>query len=292
MPSLARRTDPVKIAAAKERDAALRTSIDDGLKTLANAIDTVRASEQFEAYLRTQALFHDYSFGNCMMIYMQCPIASRVAGFQTWKKLKRFVMKGQKSIRILAPMVFKKKEPKSDGSDDTGVCFRCVSVFDVSQTEGEDLPTIDCPDITEASDTLLADLCSVTTSRGIALSFGTVENGAYGVSRGGSIQIAKQHSTGQQAKTLAHELAHEALHRDKDLRATLTQTTRELEAESVAYVVCRRFGLDCTVRSSTYVTLWGGDVKLLRASLDRISKAARSIIDEVETGRKAGKAVA
>ena len=285
-----KRSDPAKVAAAKERDAQLRSSVDDDLKLFANAIDTVRASERFEAYLRTQALFHDYSFGNCMMIAMQCPSASQVAGYQTWKKLKRQVRKGEKSIRIIAPVPFKKE--KADGTDDTGMFFRCVSVFDVAQTDGEPLPAIDCPDIATSADRLLADLCGITAARGIALSFGTIPNGAYGMSQGGAVTVDNTHSTGQQSKTLAHELAHESMHRDKELRTTLTQSVRELEAESVAYVVCRRFGLDTSVRSSAYVTLWGGDTKTLRASLTRISSAARSIIDEIESARKAGKAVA
>ena len=120
----------------------------------------------------------------------------------------------------------------------------------------------------------------MATKRGIAVTFTKIESGAYGVSKGGSIDVTTGHTTGQQAKTLAHELAHEALHWEK--RGTFTRSAAELEAESVAYVVCRHFGLDTNVRSSTYIAIWQGDAKALRESLERIATTARDIIDDVE----------
>ena len=106
----------------------------------------------------------------------------------------------------------------------------------------------------------------------------------------GEVRIDSAYTTGQQAKTLAHELAREALHGPAD-RGSLTRSIAELEAESVAYVVCRHFGLDSEVRSAAHITLWNGDSKSLKASLDRIGKTARAIIDDVETASE-GKAVA
>ena len=101
------------------------------------------------------------------------------------------------------------------------------------------------------------------------------------------VQLVPRHPTGQQAKTLAHELAHEAMHWED--RGPLTRSIAELEAESVAYVVCKHFGLDAEVRSSRYIALWDGDAKALRASLERIAKAARAMIDDVAAiaGKKA-----
>ena len=158
--------------------------------------------------------------------------------------------------------------------------FRAVHVFDVAQTEGPELPAVEVPTIDSAADCLLAKLRSVADSRGIAVSFQPLSGGAFGVSKQGTIEVDNQHPTGQQAKTLAHELAHEALHWED--RGPLTRSIAELEAESVAYVVCTHFGLDVEVRASRYIALWDGDSKALRASLERIANTARGIIDDVE----------
>ena len=110
-----------------------------------------------------------------------------------------------------------------------------------------------------------------------------MEPGYYGVSKGGTIEIAKGHTTGQQSKTLVHELAHESLHKGKENRKGLTRTIAELEAESVAYVVCAHFRMDVEIRASRYIALWDGDAKALRESLERIATTARSIIDDLES---------
>ncbi len=261
---------------------ALRQTIDDHIDVLAKAVDAVRASEMFKRYLDVQARFHKYSWGNTMLIYSQNPDAERVAGFGTWKKLGRNVRKGEHGIRIFAPCPWKKTETDDAGKDTErqGMYFKVVHVFDVSQTDGAELPKVDVPDVEIAADTLLGSLGRVAGNRGIAVKFTEVESGAYGVSKGGSIDVATGHATGQQAKTLAHELAHEALHWEK--RGTFTRSAAELEAESVAYVVCRHFGLDTSVRSSTYIAIWQGDAKALRESLERIATTARDIIDDVE----------
>ena len=116
--------------------------------------------------------------------------------------------------------------------------------------------------------------------RGITVAYVDLDPGHYGTSKGGKIDLAKGMTSGQAAKTLAHELAHEILHKSK--QEGLTRTIAELEAEAVAYVVCRHFGLDADVRASRYIALWGGDGQALRASLDRISTTARAIIDDAE----------
>ena len=135
----------------------------------------------------------------------------------------------------------------------------------------------------------MTSLKRVAMDRGIAVTFGKIESGAFGVSKKGAIDIDDQHATGQQAKTLAHELAHEALH--WDVKSPITRNIAELEAESVAYVVCSHFGLDVEVRASRYIALWDGDSKALKASLERIGKTGRSLIDEIEA-LKSRKAVA
>lgn len=260
----------------------LRARIDGSLATLANAVDEVRASEAFRAYLDMQAKFHRYSWHNCMLIAMQCPSATHVAGYRQWQKLGRQVRKGEKSIAIVAPCTFKRKAERDDEADETGVYFRAVSVFDVAQTDGPDLPDVEVPTLDDAADSLLAGLVSVAVSRKIQVVFGPIPGGAFGLSKGGTIDIDDQHATGQQAKTLAHELAHEALHKADNRPKGLTRSLAELEAESVAYVVGTHFGLDSEVRSSRYIALWDGDSKALKSSLERIATTARAIIDDLE----------
>ena len=202
--------------------------------------------------------------------------------------MDRQVRKGESGIAIVAPCPFKRNVERNGNTEsEDGIFFRVVHVFDVSQTDGADLPTVDVPTIDKRADDLLSKLESVAISRGIRVEFGKLSDGAFGVSKGGTIGVDDTHPTGQQAKTLAHELAHEILHRD--VKGAFTRSLAELEAESVAYVVCTHFGLDVEVRASRYIALWDGDAKSLRASLERISKTARDMIDEAEsvTGRKA-----
>ena len=292
MTSLAERPQTENPQTPQERAKALRQQIDGQLDTLARAVDDVRASEMFQRYLEVQARFHRYSWHNTMLIASQFPTASNVAGFQTWKKLGRFVRKGERGIAIFAPCPWKRTETDDKGNEESreGVYFKVVHVFDVSQTDGEALPNLEIPDVEALADGLLKSLERVATKRGIRVNYVEMEAGHFGVSKGGAIDIATGHPSGQQAKTLAHELAHEALHR-KDRPAGLTRNAAELEAESVAYVVCRHCGLDAEIRASRYIALWGGDAQALRASLERIAEAARAIIDDVEA-QPAAKAVA
>ena len=283
------RTDGKRVSRT-DKAKELRKRIDDSLDTLARAVDDVRASAAFKAYLDVQARFHRYSWHNSMLIAMQRPDATRVAGYKTWQSLKRQVCKGERGIMIFAPCPWKREN--DDGETEAGIFFRAVHVFDVAQTDGPDLPDVDVPTVDIAADDLLADLHRVAEQRGIKVNFDTLSGGLFGVSKGGTIDVDNGHATGQQAKTLAHELAHEALHKSKDALATIPERTRsiaELEAESVAYVVCTHSGLDVEVRASRYIALWDGDSKALRASLERIASTARGIIDDVEAlaGRRA-----
>lgn len=269
----------------------LRQRIDDSLDGLAKAVDDVRASETFRKFLEVQARFHRYSWHNSLLICMQRPDATRVAGYKTWQSLGRQVCKGEHGIMIFAPCPWKRQVERDYGETELeqGIYFRAVHVFDVAQTEGQDLPDVDVPTVDTAADGLLADLLRVAEQRGIAVNFDRLSGGLFGVSKGGTIDVDNGHATGQQAKTLAHELAHEALH--KADRTGLTRSMAELEAESVAYVVCLHFGLDTEVRASRYIALWDGDSKALRASLERIADTAREIIDDV-AGLDSRKAVA
>ena len=259
MTSLSHSRPAANYHSQQDKRAELRQRITDSLDVLAKSVDDVRASDTFRAFLDVQAKFHRYSWHNTMLIAMQRPDASQVAGFRAWKKLGRYVCKGERGIAIFAPCPFKRTATDDDGNaqETEGIYFKIVHVFDVAQTEGKPLPTVDVPDVETASDTLLASLERVAVKRGIAVNYTELRSGHYGTSKGGSIDVATGHTTGQQAKTLAHELAHEALH--KSDRSGLTRSMAELEAEAVAYVVCRHHGLDVGVRSSRYIALWDGD---------------------------------
>lgn len=276
-----------------DKAAQLQSQIDGDLDRLARAVDSVRESEAFRLFLDVQAKFHRYSWHNSMLIASQRPDATRVAGFKKWQELGRHVCKGEREIAIFAPCPFKRTVTTDDGQEETrqGLYFKVVHVFDVAQTDGQDLPDVEVPDVQTVADALLARLERVATMRGIGVAFTDLESGHYGLSKGGAIDLANGHATGQQAKTLAHELAHEALHKGPKTRGNLDRNTAELEAESVAYVVCRHVGLDVEVRASRYIALWGGDSKALRDSLERISTTARDIIDDLEA-LDSGKAVA
>lgn len=280
--------------APDDRAKALRQQIDASLDTLAKAVDEVRASETFRRYLDVQARFHRYSWHNSMLILCQKPDASQVAGYRAWQKLGRQVRKGERGIMIFAPRTFHRETEKPDGETESvdGIYFRPVHVFDLAQTDGEALPTVDVPTVDGAADDLLADLLRVAQDRKIEVKLSPIDGGAYGVSKHGSVEVSTEHATGQQAKTLAHELAHEALH--WDIKGPLTRSIAELEAESVAYVVCAHFSLDVEVRSSRYIALWQGDSKALKASLGRIATTARDLIDDLEAlpAQAARKAVA
>ena len=264
---------------SKEKAKALRKCIDDAIDTLAKAVDEVRASETFKAYLDVQARFHRYSWHNTMLIHSQRAEATNVAGFRTWKKLGRHVNKGEKGIMIFAPCPWKREN--ENGDDESGVYFKPVHVFDVSQTDGKELPSVDVPTIDEsASDTLQA-LERVVSDRGFRLEYETLDTANGYTDKSGKIVIHTDLPTGHKAHTVAHELAHQALHFDKANRPEkLTRVMAELEAESVAYVVCRHFGIDADVTASRYIALWQGDGKGLRASLERIATTARNIIDD------------
>ena len=151
---------PRRNEAPADKAKALRQTIDDHVDVLAKAVDAVRASDMFKRYLNVQARFHKYSWGNTMLIYSQNPDAERVAGFGTWKKLGRHVLKGEHGIRIFAPCPWKRTDTDDAGNDTErqGMYFKVVHVFDVSQTDGTELPKVDVPDVEIAADSLLGIL--------------------------------------------------------------------------------------------------------------------------------------
>ncbi|MAT70323.1 MAG: DUF1738 domain-containing protein [Planctomycetaceae bacterium] len=238
-------------------------------------------SEELTRFLDTMSAFHNYSFGNCMLIGKQKPNATLVAGFRAWLKLGRHVRKGEKGICILAPLVGKKEA--ADGSEETREVFgfRAVHVFDVSQTEGDELPDIN--KISGDPGEKLSKLHATAYTLGITVSFDDDLGGADGLSKGGEIVLLRGLSHAEEFNTLAHELAHEILHRGT-VCSRCSKTVEELEAEAVAYVVSKAAGLSNALRhSSDYIQGHEGDKDLLARSLERIQKAVSLLLDSIET---------
>jgi hypothetical protein len=269
-----------------DREEALRVS-DEALQSLSAALKEGK-SEQLTKYLDTMARFHQYSFSNCMLIFAQKPDASNVAGFGKWKEFNRFVRKGEKGIAILAPLVRKKKDESGSNATDSSKSssdekvlfgFRIVYVFDISQTEGEDLPEF----ATLGGDpgSYIDALIGIYQEKGIRLNFDEqLPRDANGMSQGGVVTIKESLPPPQKFSTMVHELAHEMLHWN-DERDNVTKSMRETEAEAVAYVVCRGIGLECSTRASDYIQIWNGDDKLLLRSLDRIRNVASEVLQRL-----------
>ncbi len=259
-----------------KRDEAKQVA-DQALGELAQALAAGK-SEALVRLLDVMGRFHNYSFGNCMLIARQMPEATHVAGFRRWLELGRYVRKGETGVGILAPLVYRKRDEDHAPSDEDGPSirgFKVVHVFDISQTEGDDLPQL--ARIQGEPDELLQALVALIRSSGIELKEEALPNGTQGVSRKGEIAVAEGLPPAELCAVLAHELAHEWMH-DKEQRQQLNKTVRETEAEAVAYVVCRAFGLNCRARCSDYIQLYDGDQATLAQSLERVQQTATRII--------------
>ncbi len=262
---------------------------DTGIANLAAALEQGR-SETLTAYLATMARFHRYSFGNVMLIMTQKTDATRVAGFRTWKKIGRYVKKGEKGIVIIAPMMIRKQDESSAASrdDERILRFKAAYVFDISQTDGEPLPEF--ASVGGNPNGYTERVKEAIARRDITLTYAgefdaIVELGnADGASLGGSIIVRDDLSPALEFSVLVHELAHEMLHRDEN-RKTLSKTVRETEAEAVAFVVSQAIGLDTNTAAPDYIHLYAGDKDTLAESLDRIQKTATTIIEEISLDR-------
>ena len=243
-------------------------------------------SDALTAYLNAMSRFHNYSFGNILEIARQRPDATRVAGLWTWNQQGRRVKKGEKGIRILAPIVGVKRKPEAEAEKDitkqnTAVLlgFRHTTVFDVSQTEGAELPTLReiTGDVGENRDRLLEFI----ERRGIELVFTENIAPALGVSYGGRIAILPGQSKAEEFATLVHEVAHELLHK-AERRTTTTKTVKETEAEAVAFVVGKAVGLENGSASADYIHLYHGNASLLAESLEVVQQVSAVILAALE----------
>jgi antirestriction protein ArdC len=244
------------------------------LDDLAAQLDSGK-SESLQAFINAMATFHNYSFGNVMMILAQKPHAQRVAGVRTWNRLGRYVRKGEKGIGIFAPMRFNDDEGSEAGDRERQrIGFRVVHVFDISQTEGE--PLSEPETVAGEAARHLDDLKRAVADKGIGLEYADDLWGAKGRSRKGTIELLNGMTPSEEFAVLAHELAHELMHVE---RKGLDRQRAELEAEAVACVLCRFAGLDSGTAHSDYIQLYHGGKEALTASLDAIQRTASEIIE-------------
>jgi antirestriction protein ArdC len=257
----------------------LTDKINESITKLCAETHAAKQNETYRAWLNTLSRFYSYSFNNWLLIYTQRPDATRVAGFQTWKSLGRFVKKGEHGIRIFAPIIRKVEEEKNGAAEQVPrpVGFRSIAVFALEQTDGEPLPEIDS-NATEGGEELLPRLEAATASLGIQLVYKAIPGAAEGLSKGGLIEIEETLSTAARCGVIIHELAHELLHKVE--RKEKTRQQRELEAESVSFAVLARYGIHS--ESRFYLASYDVTAEMLTASLQTISQAAKRIISVID----------
>ena len=282
---------------------------------LEQGIKELFESERFKEYLRTMSKFYNYSFNNTLLIAMQKPEATYVAGYTSWQRnFDRQVMKGEKGIKILAPAPYKTQEEREKvdpvtqkpviGADGKAVtetvevlrpAFKVVSVFDVSQTDGKELPDIIVDELKGTVENYEAFFDALKQESPVPVSFEDIPGGAKGFFSPveGRIAIQEGMSEIQTVKTAIHEIAHAKLHAVKpDEKAApedkKDRHTKEVEAESVAYTVCQRYGIETSDYSFGYIAGWssGKETKELKSSLDTIRKTAAEMIEGIDAKLK------
>ena len=299
----------IPIVLTSEKPAEKLKEITDRLE---QGITELFESERYREYLRVMSKFHNYSFNNTLLIAMQKPDASLVAGFSAWKNnFGRNVMKGQKGIKIIAPSPYKVKQemkkidphtqqpiigkdgkPVTEEKEITIPAYKVVSVFDVSQTEGKELPDIAVDELTGDVERYRDFFAALEKTSPVPIGFEQIPGSSHGYYHLEDKRIAIQEGMSelQTLKTAIHEIAHAKLH-DIDLNAPeneqqprVDKRTREVEAESVAYTVCQHYGLDTSDYSFGYVAGWssGRELSELKSSLETIRSAAAEIINSID----------
>jgi hypothetical protein len=260
------------------------------LEELSVGIADLTTSEKWTQYLDVQSKFYRYSPSNVILIMMQNPYATRVAGYKKWKELGRQVLAKESALRILAPMTYKKDDAPEGESTREIRGWKMVPVFDIGQTEGEDLPDVVSKLAGLAPEGVFVKLTEFAESIGFRVERPeSLESGANGDTSHseGRIRVVSSNSEAQQAKTLAHEIGHALLH-DPGVETTkeLARGLKELEAESAAFVICTALGMDTSDYSFGYVAGWAGGapeaIQGIKASTGRIQKAATAVLKTFE----------
>ena len=286
----------------KQRVQELTDKLEQGLQDLFN-------SDSYRNYLSTMSKFHNYSFNNTLLIAMQKPDATLVAGYKAWQKnFERHVNKGEKAIRILAPAPYKIKEerdkidpvtqellldkdgnPQKEEVEITIPAFRAVSVFDVAQTDGKPIPELAAKELLSDVEGYQDMIRAVEAISPVPIELEEIAGDSKGYYDREAKRIAVQEnmSESQTLKTMIHEVAHSKLHSkevEQDEQMRKDRNTKEVEAESVAYTVCQHFGIDTSDYSFGYIAGWssGRDTKELRSSMDTIRRTASELITGIE----------
>ena len=286
----------------KQRVQELTDKLEQGLQDLFN-------SDSYRNYLSTMSKFHNYSFNNTLLIAMQKPDATLVAGYKAWQKnFERHVNKGEKAIRILAPAPYKIKEerdkidpvtqellldkdgnPQKEEVEITIPAFRAVSVFDLSQTDGKPIPELTAKELLSDVEGYQDMIRAVEAISPVPIELEEIAGDSKGYYDREAKRIAVQEnmSESQTLKTMIHEVAHSKRHSkevEQDEQMRKDRNTKEVEAESVAYTVCQHFGVDTSDYSFGYIAGWssGRDTKELRASMDTIRRTASELITGIE----------
>ena len=274
---------------------------------LEKGVKDIFSSDNYKEYLNFCAKLPRYSVNNQILIMLQKPDATMCQSFTGWKDMNRFVRKGEKGIRILAPAPYKmqKEQDKTDASgkaildkdgepvketvEITVNAFKPVSTFDISQTEGEPVPTVGVSELTGSVEGYEALLAAIKEVVPVPISFEQIDSGAKGYFHLEENRIVVQEgmSEAQTVKTLLHEASHQALHSKEAMEQSgdkKSKNQKECEAESVAYVVCQHYGIDTSDYSFAYVATWSADKEVpeLKASLDTIRRTAADLIVKID----------
>ena len=291
----------VGVIESREKQAEQFKEITDKLE---QGVSDVFSSDNYKQFLDTMAKFPRYSVNNNILIMMQKPDAQMCQSFTGWKEMGRFVKKGEKGIKILAPapytiqreqnklddrgkpMVDKDGEPIMESVEIKVNAFKVVSTFDVSQTEGKELPTLGVDELTGGVDGYGTFMEALKEVCPVPMTFENIEGGAKGFYSQTEKRIAIQEgmSEAQTVKTAIHEMAHQKLHAIENNGPKQTRGSKEVEAESVAYTVCQHYGIDTSDYSFSYVAGWseGKEMPELKASLDTIRRAASEMITAID----------
>ncbi|QOS13429.1 DUF955 domain-containing protein [Haloferax sp. Atlit-6N] len=286
----------------------MHSTIEQWIDDLVDSVDDAQASAEFQTWLDVQRQFHDYSYRNTLLIKQQCPVATRVAGYRTWQnEFDRHVKEGESAIWIWVPIIARQC-PECENSpsyhsntnceyDETPseewskglVGFRPAPVFDISQTEGESLPSLDT-DAEGDADKLLPAVLDAAEDVGVEVELAPDEEWNYGDAKGVCresrknespiVEVLRRDNDAAMASTLVHEYAHARLHVGVD--DDTERSKREVEAEAVAYVVGRQFGLDMA-GSAFYLATWERDeADVIHERLQRISRTSQTLIEQIE----------
>ena len=276
---------------------------------LEQGVKDIFTSEMYTTYLRTMAKFHNYSFNNTLLIAMQRPDATLVAGFNAWKnKFNRYVKKGEKGIQIIAPAPIKEVEEREKIDKDTGMAvlnengepemerveyvvprFRLTTVFDISQTDGEPIPSLEVNELTSSVKDYALLTAAIEQVSPVPMRFDEIEGEAKGYYSDADKEICIQVGMGesQTIKTMIHEVAHAMLHNSDSMKQRgeeKDRLTKETEAESIAFTVCSALGIDTSDYSFPYVASWasGKEMKELKDSMDTIRLTAADFLEKLE----------